>query len=78
MVEVMFNLGFFSLQGNALLYMRELYCVYVDLYSELERERRLRAKRVLQRICCRLYLFSSLDNIKGRTGCFSVDVAQTG
>jgi len=35
-------------------------------------------KRKLQRICCRLYLFSVLDNIKIRTGCFSVDVAQNG
>ena len=34
MVEVMFNLGFFSLEGNPSLYMRKLYCVYVDLYSE--------------------------------------------
>jgi len=41
MVEVIFNLGFFSLEGNPLLYMRELYYVYVDLYSERERERRL-------------------------------------
>ena len=40
-VEVMFNLGFFALEGKPLLYMRELYCVYVDLYSEQERERRL-------------------------------------
>jgi len=38
----------------------------------------LRAKRELQQIYCRLYLFSLLDNIKRRTGCFSVDVAQTG
>ena len=35
-------------------------------------------KRELKRICCRLHLFSLLDNIKRRTGCFSVDVAQTG
>ncbi len=41
MVEVMFNLVFFSLEGNPLIYMRELYCVYVYLYSERERERRL-------------------------------------
>ena len=34
MVEVMFNLGLFSLEGNPSLYMRELYYVYVDLYSE--------------------------------------------
>jgi len=34
MVEVMFNLGFFALEGNPSLYMRELYCIYVDLYSE--------------------------------------------
>jgi len=58
--------------------MRELYCVYVDLYSEWERERGLRVKRVLQQIYCTLYLFSLLDNIKGRTSCFFVDVAQTG
>ena len=30
-MQVMFNLGFFSLEGNPSLYMRELYCVYVDL-----------------------------------------------
>ena len=33
-VKVMFNLGFFALEGNPSLYMRELYYVYVDLYSE--------------------------------------------
>ena len=33
-VEVMFNLGFFALEGNPSLYMTELYCVYVYLYSE--------------------------------------------
>jgi len=38
-VEVMFNLGIFSLEGNPSLYMRELYCVYVDLHFEWERER---------------------------------------
>jgi len=32
--EVMFNLGFLSLEGNPSLYMRELYCIYVDVYSE--------------------------------------------
>ena len=37
----MSNLGFFSLGGNPLLYMRELYCGYVDAYSEQGRERRL-------------------------------------
>jgi len=34
MVEVVFNLGFFTLEGNSLLYMKESYCIYVDLYSE--------------------------------------------
>ena len=33
MVEVVFNLGFFALEGNPLLYVRELYCVYVYMYS---------------------------------------------
>lgn len=41
MVEVMFNLCFFSLEGNPSLYMRELYCIYIDPYFEWERERRL-------------------------------------
>jgi len=77
-VEFMFNLGFFSLEGNPSLYMRELYYVYVDLYSGRGRERRLRAKRVLQQICCRLHLFILLDNKKGRIGCFLMDVAQIG
>ena len=40
-VEVMFNLGFLSQEGNPSLYMREFYCVYGDLYYEQERERRL-------------------------------------
>jgi len=35
----MLNLGFFSLEGNSSLYMRELYCDYVDVYSEREKER---------------------------------------
>ena len=38
-VEVMLTLGFFSLEGNPLLYMMELYYIYVDLYSKQERER---------------------------------------
>ncbi len=38
-LEIMFNLGFFALARNPLLYMRELYCVYVYLYYERERER---------------------------------------
>jgi len=38
----------------------------------------VRAKRELQKICCRLYLFILLDNIKGRIGCFFVDVAKLG
>ena len=79
MVEVMFNLGFFSLEGNPSLYMRELYCVYVDcILSEKERGYCVREKRELQQISCSLYLLSLLDNIKGRTGCFSIDVAQIG
>jgi len=40
MVEVMFNLGVFSLEGNPLVYMRESYCGCV-YYSKRERERRL-------------------------------------
>lgn len=40
-VEVMFNLGFFTLDGNPSLYMREFCCGYVYVYSERERERRL-------------------------------------
>ena len=75
-VEAMFNLGFFSLEGNPSLYMRELYFGYVDgIISEKERGYCVRAKRELQWIYCRLYLFSLLDNIKGRIGCFSIDVA---
>ena len=35
-----------------------------------------RVKRKLQRMCCRLYPFILLDEIKERTGNFSVDVAQ--
>jgi len=74
----MFNLRFFFPRRQPPTYMRELYCGYVDLYSKRGRERRLRANRELQRIYCRLYLFILLDNIKGRTGCFSVDIAQIG
>ena len=70
MVEVMFNLGFFTLEGNPSLYMREFYCIYVDLYYELGRERRLRVKRELQWIYCRLYLFSLLDNNKKKDWLF--------
>ena len=33
----MFNLGFFSLEGNPLLYVRDY--IYVDVYSQQERER---------------------------------------
>ena len=40
-LEVMFNLGSFSLEGNPSLYMRELYYGSVYVYSERERERRL-------------------------------------
>jgi len=59
--------------------MKELYCVYVDLYFERERERRLSEREEgITMICCRFYLFSLLDYIKGRTGCFSMDVAQIG
>ena len=41
MVEAMFSLGFFALKGKPSLYMRELFCTYIDVYSERERERRL-------------------------------------
>jgi len=58
--------------------MRELYFVYMCISREKERRDYVRAKRELQWMCCRLYLFILLDNIKGRTGCFSVDVAQIG
>jgi len=37
----------------------------------------VRVKRKLQRICCRLYLLIFLENITGRIGCFSMDIAQT-
>ena len=40
-VEFMFNLGFFPLEGNPSLYMRELYCGCVCVYSEQEGEMRL-------------------------------------
>ena len=46
MVEVMFNLEFFSLEGNPSLYMRELYCVYVDLYPER------RGNYIISVVCC--------------------------
>ena len=60
--------------------MRELYCscVYVCILSEKERGECVGAKRKLQWIYCRLYLFSLLDNIKGRTGCFSVTEPKLG
>jgi len=34
MVETMVNLGFFGLEGNPSLYIMELYCGHVDVYSE--------------------------------------------
>jgi len=52
--------------------------MYICNLSEKKRGDCVSARSVLQRICCRLYLFSFLDNIKGRTGYFSVDVAQIG
>jgi len=52
--------------------------MYIRTLSEKEREDCVRTKMELQWICCRFYLFSLLDNIKGRIGCFSVDVAQIG
>ena len=38
-IEVMFNLGFFAVEGNPSLYMRELYCVYVYICILSEEER---------------------------------------
>jgi len=54
--------------------------VFMQIFILREKERGdcVRVKRELHRICCRLYLFSLLDNIKGRIGCFSMDVAQIG
>ena len=79
MVEVMFNLVFFPkketpccIRGNCITSM------YICVLSEEERGYCVRVKRKLQQICYRLYLFILLDNIKGRIGCFSVDVAQIG
>ena len=37
-----------------------------------------RVKRKLQRMCCWLYPFVLMDEIKERTGNFSMDVAQIG
>jgi len=48
------------------------------ILGEKERGHCVRAKRKLQGISHRLYLFILLDNIKGRTGCFSMDVVQIG
>jgi len=48
----------------------------MGILSKKERGDCVRAKRELQQIWCRLYLFNLLDNIKGRTSCFFVDVAQ--
>ena len=73
MVEVMLILGFFSLEGNPLLYMRN--CITTMYYSE--RRDYERAKKKLQWICCRLYPFGLLDEIE-RTSNFLVDVDQIG
>ena len=50
----------------------------IYILCEKERGDCVRVKRELQCICCRLYLFILLDNIKGRTNYFSVEVAQIG
>ena len=75
MVEVMLILGFFSLEGNPKLYMRELYydCVFYSERGDCER-----VKSKLQHICCRFYPFGLLDEIKERNGNFSMDVSQIG
>ena len=52
--------------------------MYICILSEKERGDCVREKMELQQIYCRLYLFSLMDNIKGRTGCFSMDVVQIG
>ena len=67
MVEVMFILEFFALEGNpSLLYgycIAVVYCMCIlgarNREGDCERE-----KRILQRICCRFCLFILLDNIK--------------
>lgn len=40
-VEVMFTLVFFSLEGNPSIYMRESYCDYVYIHYGREREKKL-------------------------------------
>ena len=70
----MFILGFFALEGNPLLYMRN--CITTVYYSE--RRDYERAKKKLQWICCRLYPFGVMDEINERIDNFFVDVAQIG
>jgi len=70
------NLGFFSIEGNPwFLWGSSIVVVYYTVCEEKRRDC-VRAKRKLHHICCRLYLFILLYNIKGRTKCFSMDVAQ--
>jgi len=73
------DLGFFSLEGNPWFIWGNCISI-LRYYSKRERERGgcVREKSKLQGIYCRLYLFILLDNINGKTGCLSMDVAQIG
>jgi hypothetical protein len=50
----------------------------MTMYYYSERGDYERVKRKLHQICCRLYPFILLDEIKERIGNFSVNIAQIG
>jgi len=70
-------LGFFSLEGNPLLY--EGFCIAVMYCIGCIRERDCeRVMRKFQRMCCKLYPFILLDNRKEGAENLFLDIAQIG
>jgi len=76
MIEVMFDLGFSPMETPRYIWGNCIVAMDMCILSEKERGDCVRAKRKIEWIRSMLYLFILLDNIKGRTGCFSMDVTQ--
>ena len=79
MVEVMFSLGFFALEGSPSLCMRVLHCDCVIVFSERETDREtVRENRGYYNGFAVGCVSSFCWKIERKDWLFGVDVAQTG
>lgn len=69
-------LGFLALYGYLLLLYRHYVAAVYYRDSVVTKTGDCERVKTLQQMRCQLYPFVLLDGIKGRTGCFSVVVAQ--